>query len=111
LNAKDGNLTPNGQIGSGDTLYKFEKDDSASENYYEIEVTITPKTGNQHIYKYKIDYKTKQSVDLMDLGDAPSADSNLFGVPTSYAECANREVQAMVREIMAQNYAKERLFK
>ena len=111
LNAKDGNLTPNGQIGSGDTLYKFEKDDSASENYYEIEVTITPKTGNQHIYKYKIDYKTKQSVDLMDLGDAPSADSNLFGVPTSYAECANREVQAIVREIMAQNYAKERLFK
>jgi hypothetical protein len=111
LNAKDENLTPNGQIGSGDTLHIFEKGNDGSENYYEIEVTITPKAGSEKTYKYKIDYKTKQNVDLMDLGDAPSADSNLFGVPTSYAECANREVQAMVREIMAQNYAKESLFK
>ena len=111
LNAKDENLTPNGQIGSGDTLHIFELGNAGSENKYEIEVTITLKTGAAQTYKYKIDYKTKQDVDLMDLGDAPSADSNLFGVPTSYAECANREVQAMVREIMAQNYAKERLFK
>lgn len=110
LNAKDENLTANGQIGSGDTLYKFEAG-AGIEDKYEIEVTITPKTGTAQTYKYKVDYGTKQSVDLMDLGDAPSADSNLFGVPTSYAECANREVQAMVREIMAQNYAKERLFK
>ena len=110
LNAKDANIV-GGKLAKPEDMYKFEKGDDGDENKYEIEVKITPKAGTAQTYKYKIDYKTKQNVELMDLGDAPSADSNLFGVPTSYAECANREVQAIVREIMAQNYAKERLFK
>ena len=108
LNAKDVNITDDGKLKDRNTLYVYEKD-SSNENNYEIEVTITPKTGNTETFKYKIDYKNKQTVTPMSLENSPSTDSNLFGVPTSYAEYANREVQAMFREMMAQDYVRASL--
>lgn len=90
-------------------FYVFEKGEAGSENKYEIIVKIKPVGSEEEEFKYEINYKDEQTLDLMDLGDSPSTDSNLFGVPTSYAECANREVQAMFRETMAQDYARASL--
>lgn len=108
LNAKDANVDDKGKLKDLVSLYVYEKGPS-NENNYEIEVTITPKTGSAETFKYKIDYKNKQTVTSMSLENSPSTDSNLFGVPTSYAEYANREVQAMFREMMAQDYVRASL--
>lgn len=108
LNAKDANITDDGKLKDLNTLYVYEKG-ASNENNYEIEVTITPKTGSAETFKYKIDYKNKQTVTSMSLENSPSIDSNLFGVPTSYAECANREIQAMFREMKAQDYVRASL--
>ena len=86
-------------------FYVFEK----GENKYEIIVKMKPVGSEEEVFKYEINYKDEQTLDLMDLVDSPSTDSNLFGVPTSYAEYANREVQAMFREMKAQDYVRASL--
>lgn len=110
LNAKDefipaGKLTKEGI----DKFYVFEKGNAGSENKYEITVKMKPEGGDEEEFKYEINYKDEQTLGLMDLVDSPSTDSNLFGVPTSYAEYANREVQAMFREMKAQDYVRASL--
>jgi lipoprotein len=109
LNAKDDNLTADGKITDPKTLYCYEKVANGSENNYEIEVKIKPKDSDEQVFKYKIDYKNKQTVKPMSFENEPSVDSSLFGVPTSYAECVNREAQAMFKEIMAEEFAREKL--
>ena len=109
LNAKPENYADGGRLKDAKTMYAYEKGSKDNENKYEIDVTITPKTGTAKTYKYKIDYKTEQTQTLMSLHSGTNMDSNIFGVPTSYAECANREVQAMFREAMGQSFARERL--
>ena len=111
LNAKDEFLNSQGQV-TAETInkfYVFEKGEKNSENKYEIIVKMKPEGSDEEEFKYEINYKDEQTLDLMDLVDSPSTDSNLFGVPTSYAECANREVQAMFREMKAQDYVRASL--
>lgn len=108
LNATDDSFNTQGKLDLT-TMYIYEKGDAGNENNYEIEVKIKPKDSEEQVFKYKIDYKNKQTLDLMDLSNEPSVDSSLFGVPTSYAECVNREAQAMFKEIMAEEFAREKL--
>lgn len=108
LNATDNSFNAQGKLDIT-TMYIYEKGVAGSENNYEIEVKIKPKDSAEQVFQYKIDYKNKQTLDLMDLSDEPSVDSSLFGVPTSYAECVNREAQAMFKEIMAEEFAREKL--
>ena len=114
LNAKsDENINNNGQLVKEKMgeMFKFEKGENGSENIYKIEVTVKTKTSpsTEQKFIYKINYKTEETLDLMDLSNEPSVDSSLFGVPTSYAECVNREAQAMFKEIMAEEFAREKL--
>ena len=108
LNAKDANIE-NGGLKGFSSMYVFEKETSGQKNYYEIDVTIKPKNGTEKTFKYRIDYKDKQTVTSMSLENEPSGESNLFGVPTSFVESVNREAYAVLKEAMGQEFAREKL--
>lgn len=107
LNAKDANIE-NGKLKDASSMYVFEKTND-TDNNYEIDVTIKPKNGTEKTFKYKIDYKNKQTVTPMSLENEPSGESNLFGVPTSFVESVNREAYAVLKEAMGQEFAREKL--
>ena len=90
LNAKDDNF--NGErIQNIDTLYTYEKETNGTQNIYEIEVTIKPKNSEEEKFMYKINYKEKESINLMSLKNEPRGDYNLFGVPLSFEKFANKK--------------------
>ena len=69
-------------IGSNGTQYEFQDN-----KVYKVDVTVeyNGSGGSEsETFKYIINYKDKQTIDLMDIADEEDADSNLFGVPTSY---------------------------
>ncbi|MGP1520478.1 MAG: hypothetical protein ACTTIZ_03080 [Treponema sp.] len=98
LNAKDSDLNESGGLTFAN-LYAYEKGDAGNENIYEIEVKVTPKGGSEEVFNYKINYRSEESIDLMSLTNEPDMDSNLFGVPTSYAETVvNEEIYSILKK-------------
>ena len=98
LNAKDSDLNESGGLTFAN-LYAYEKGDAGNENIYEIEVKVTPKGGSEEVFNYKINYRGEESIDLMSLTNEPDMDSNLFGVPTSYAETVvNEEIYSILKK-------------
>ena len=67
-------------------IYTFLKGDAGNENIYKIIVKIKPKNAEEEVFTYKINYRGKESVSLMSLGNKPSKDASLFGLPISYQE-------------------------
>ena len=51
---------------------------------YKIEVEVKYNGSESDKLNYLLDYKNQQTLNIMDIADEGDADSNLFGVPTSY---------------------------
>ena|GEM_PF-579453 len=108
LNTKDDNIE-NGKLKSLERMYIFEKETSGTKNIYEIEVKIKPKDSEEEKFLYKINYREKETIHSMSLSNKPNEDTNLFGIPTSYAEIPNRRAYSLIKEAMGQEFLRERL--
>ena len=103
---KDGKLNLFPQNGEKN-MYTFLKGDAGNENIYKIIVKIKPKNAEEEVFTYKINYRGKESVSLMSLGNKPSKDASLFGLPISYQESLNREATALIKKAMAQDFLRQ----
>ena len=103
---KDGKLNLFPQNGEKN-MYTFLKGDAGNENIYKIIVKIKPKNSEEEVFTYKINYRGKESVSSLSLGNKPSKDATLFGLPVSYQESLSRETLAIIREAEAQDFLRQ----